>query len=77
MIWNHILSKSLLNRDLFKFRSMRRRQLAHHFWHDPECTFDKTNFAPDAGLKLEGVGPLLADGAHFLEALDPGAGRLH
>lgn len=77
VIWHRLSSKSLLDGNLFKFRSMQRHQLAHHLWPDPEGTFDKTHFAPDAGLKLEGAGLLLPECTHGLEALDRGSGRLH
>ncbi len=77
VIWHRLSSKSLLDRDLFKFHSMQRHKLAHHLWPDPEGPFDKTHFAPDAGLELEGAGLLFLEGAQCLEALDRRTGRLH
>ena len=77
MIRNRLSSNSLLDRDLFKFRSMQWHKLAHHLWLDPEGPFDKTHFAPDAGLELQGAGLLLPQGAQCLEALDRRTGRLH
>ena len=56
---------------------MQLHELAHHLWPDPEGPFDKTHFAPDAGLELESAGLLLPQGAHCLEALDRRTGRLH
>ena len=70
-------SESLQDRDLFQHRSMQRHRLARHLRPDPEGAFDKTQFAPDAGLELEGLGLPRQEGTHGLEALDPGAGRLH
>ena len=77
LAWFRPSSRSLLDRDLFKLRSMPRHRLARHLRPDPEGTFDNAHFAPDPWLKLEGLGPLLPEGAHDPGALDRGAGGLH
>ena len=75
--WLRLSSKPLPDRDFLKLRSVQWHRLAHRLRPDAEGAFDKTRFAPDAGLELEGLGPLLPEGAHRLEALYRGAGRLH
>ena len=86
MVWLRLSSRSLLDRDLFQFSTMQGHQPAHHLWPDPEGSFDKTHFAPDAGLKLEGPGcfflsariaskPLIVAQAVFID-LKPGVGLI-